>query len=181
MLGELYDEPARQEVTAQAIKTLGNKPNMKYGAITHELCHDYNGNVKRKVFSRNGGIKGFAKCRHIWWPGVKGWVKLIVDICHKCLRIACGHCIVDYPVGVKQHKAAYISKEDRHSFNLKLFAHATEIVSQNQGETGEGIYSHNGEPELEIAYKQLLINAYDEQTSSQIPALGSKAQHSEVI
>ena len=181
LLDELYDEPARQEIIAQAMKTLGNKPNMKYGAITHELCHDYNGNVKRKVLARNGGIKGFSKYRHVWWPGVEGWVKLTVDICHKCLRIACNHCTVDCPVGVKQHKAAYISNKGQYSLNLKLFAQATEIVSQSQDETGEGTYSYNGEPDLEIAYKQLLIDAYEEQTSAQIPALGGKAQHSEVI
>ena len=132
LLDELYDEPARQEIIAQAMKTLGNKPNMKYGAITHERCHDYNGNIERKVFSRNRGIKGFAKCRHMWWPGVKGWVKLTVDICHKCLRIACGHCTVDCPVGVKQHKAAYISGKGQHSLNFKLFAQAIELVSKNQ-------------------------------------------------
>ena len=181
LLDELYDEPARQEIIAQAMKTLGNKPNMKYGAITHELCHDYNDNVKRKVLARNGGIKGFSKYRHVWWPGVEGWVKLTVDICHKCLRIACNHCTVDCPVGVKQHKAAYISNKGQYSLNLKLFAQATEIVSQSQDETGEGTYSYNGKPDLEIAYKQLLIDAYEEQTSAQIPALGGKAQHSEVI
>ena len=42
LLGEMYDGIARQEVTTQAIKTLENKPNEKYGAIIHELCHDYN-------------------------------------------------------------------------------------------------------------------------------------------
>ena len=137
LLDEMYDEPARQEVTAQAIKTLENKPNEKYGGITHELYHDYNGDIKRKMFSRNRGIKGFAKCRHIWWPGVEGWVKLTVDICHKCLRIACGHCTVDCPTGVKQRKATCMSKQDQHSVNLELFAQATDIVSRNQVETGE--------------------------------------------
>ena len=64
--------------------------------------------------------------------------------------------------------------------NLKLFAQATEIVSQNQDGTGEGVFTYNGEPELETAYKQLLIDAHEGKQQA-IPALGGKSQHSEVI
>ena len=46
------------EVTAQTFKTLGNRPNERYGAITHELCHDYNADIKRKVFSKMVVSKG---------------------------------------------------------------------------------------------------------------------------